>query len=109
MASSSDVLAKRPHTELNTRTALLSNSKQTKTALVQTLTQLTEHGLSDIDVTRGDLQKAAAYHSTQDTPYGTVVQRVEIDTSSKVPGHRTPIRSTSLLVNDISTFRVVDV
>ena len=79
-SSSSDVLAKRPRTDLNTRTALLSNSKQTKTALVQTLTQLKEHGLLDVDVTRGDLQKAAAYHSTQATPYGKVVQRVEIDT-----------------------------
>ena len=77
--SSTDVLAKRPRTEMNVRTTLLSQSKQTKTALMQTLVSLKTQGLLEVDVTRGDLKRAAEHHANQDTPYGKVVQKVEIN------------------------------
>ena len=76
-SSSTDVHAKRPRTELNVRTSLLSQSKQTKTALVNTLLTLKENGLLDVDITKGDLTDAAQHHANQDTPYGKVVQRVK--------------------------------
>ena len=93
-SSSTDVLAKRPRTEINVRTTLLSQSKQTKTALMQTLVSLKTQGLLDVDVTRGDLKKAAEHHANQDTPYGKVVQKVEINAPPKTSP--APVGSTTL-------------
>lgn len=77
--SSTDVLAKRPRVDLNTQKALLSTSKQTKTALMKTLVSLSEKGLLNVDVTKTEMKKAAEHHANQETPYGKVVQRVEIN------------------------------
>lgn len=77
--SSTDVLAKRPRTDVNTRTSLLSTSKQTKTALLSTLQSLKDHGMLDVDVSRGDLKRAAEHHANQQTPYGAVVQKIELN------------------------------
>jgi len=78
-SSSTDVLAKRQRTVVNVRTSLLSTSKQTKTALISTLQSLNKHGMLDIDVTKGDLTAAAEHHAKQNTPYGTVVQKIELN------------------------------
>ena len=51
----------------------------TKTSIVDALRVLKKAGLLDDCVTKRDLKKAAEHHSSQSTPYGKVVERLELD------------------------------
>ena len=82
MSSSSTSIvpsAKKPRTDDSDLRELVAKNHQTKTALIQTLTHLKKQGRLGEGVTRRQLKEASEHHANHDTPYGKVVQRVELN------------------------------
>ena len=61
---------------------MVAHNSQTKTALAETLRVLSKQGYLEIGATKRELREASEHHAKQDTPYGRVVQRIELN----VPG-----------------------
>ena len=78
MASSSSIV-KRPRVELGGLRALVAHDKQTKTSLADTLTLLQKQGRLTEGATKRQLQHASEFHAKQNTPYGQVVQKLEVN------------------------------
>ena len=81
MASSAIAVAparKKHRTDLNV-TSLVAQGKQTKTALIETLSHLKQVGILQAGITKRDLTEAAEYHAKQKGPYGPVVQKLLLD------------------------------
>lgn len=57
---------------------LVAEERETKTALANTLMKLKKQGLLEAGATRRELRDAAEHHAKQNTPYGKVVQKVEL-------------------------------
>ena len=80
--SSTDVVpfAKRPKTQHGPQELrdLISLKNKTKTSIVDTLDALKKAGVLEHGITRKDLQHASEHHATQQTPYGSVVQRLAL-------------------------------
>ena len=82
MSSTSSIVhaSKKPRIEKADLRALVAHDKQTKTSLADTLNILQKQGRLVEGVTRRELREASEHHAKQDTPYGKVVQRVELNT-----------------------------
>ena len=77
-SSSIEPLAKRTRRDNNLLRDIISSS-ETKTSVVDTLDALNNAGMLSEVVTRRDLQHASEHHANQQTPYGNVVQRLELN------------------------------
>ena len=74
--------AKKSRIDATVARELTACSKQTKTALIHTLQKLNIVGALEHGATKRELRKATEHHAKQETPYGRVVEKIELD----VPG-----------------------
>lgn len=70
---------KRPRIDAAPLREMVANASQTKTALVKTLSVLRQQGLLEVGATQKELREAAEHHAKQNTPYGKVVERIELN------------------------------
>ena len=82
MSSSSSIVptSKKPRIDTNDLRSLVANDKQTKTSLADTLNLLKKQGRLAEGVTKRQLRQASEHHAKHETPYGKIVQRVELNT-----------------------------
>jgi hypothetical protein len=71
--------AKKRRLDDNTCRQLVSQERQSKTAIANLLKFLQRKGCLEAGATRRQLSQASAHHAQQDTPYGKVVQRIELN------------------------------
>ena len=74
-------VAKKPRMAVSDVRDLVAQGRQTKTSLAETLKLLKSQGKLTEEVTKRQITEACSFHSKQETPYGPVVQRLELGLS----------------------------
>ena len=72
-------MGKRPHTVPEDTLQRMSTKRCTKSGIEQILTVLYNDGLLNAQVNRHEIGRAVASHASVDTPFGPVIQHLDVD------------------------------